>query len=270
MARCRRTETRSAVRAAAGIAAALILASVPGGLTGQDEEADPAPLVGDRPDFTESAVAVRPGRVQVEAGYTFSRSGGTRLHDLGEALMRVGLVPHAELRIGVNSFSVRDTDGAPSESGVRDVRLGTKLALPEPEAGAVPKAALLVGTTLPTGSDGFGARGVRPGAAVALDWDLGERAGFGANAGYAREKEGGDRLDEFSASGAVSLDLTSGTGVFAEYFGLYRDAAADENFLSGGLTHALGPDLQVDGRAGVRLEGPGPGYFVGAGVIVRR
>lgn len=254
---------------AARAAAALALAVVPAGASAQGAD-DPRPLVGDRPDFTESAVAVAPGRVQVEAGYTFTRSGGTRVHDVGEGLVRVGLVPGAELRMGVESFAVVDAPGPGSVSGVRDPSLGAKLALPEPSSPALPKAALLVGTTLPVGSDALGAEGLRPGATLALGWEPADRLGLGANAGYTREEDGGRRVDEVSASGAVSWQLTPAAGVFAEYFGLFRDVGRDENFLSGGATLALGPDLRLDARAGVGLDGPGPDYFVGAGVVVRR
>ena len=40
------------------------------------ESDDIGPLVTDRPDFTESAVGVPIGRVQIEAGYTWTRKGG--------------------------------------------------------------------------------------------------------------------------------------------------------------------------------------------------
>lgn len=258
--------------AAEGLAALLVVVALgPAGLTAQQAEDEPRPLVGDRPDFTESAVAVSPGRVQVEAGYTFTRAGEDRVHDLGEALVRVGVVPRAELRIGVNSFSVRDPVGAGTDSGMRDVSLGAKLALPEPSDRAVPKAALLVGTTLPTGSDRFGARDPRPGATVALGWDPADRIGLGVNGGYTHEQdEDGRRVDELSASGAVSWELSAAAGLFAEYFGLFRDVGEDENFLSGGATWLLGPDLQLDGRLGVGLDGPDPDYFAGVGIVVRR
>lgn len=257
----------TAVLAAA--AAALALAAAPASAPAQESD-EGRPLVGDRPDFTESAVAVAPGRVQVEAGYTYTRSGGTRVHDVGEGLVRVGLLPGTELRVGVESFAVVDPPGPGSVSGVRDPSLGAKLALPEPETPAVPKAALLVGTTLPVGSDGLGAEGLRPGATLALGWDPADRLGLGANAGYTREKDGGRRVHEVSASGAVSWQLTPSAGVFAEYFGLYRDVGRDENFLSGGATLALGADLQLDARAGMGLDGPDPDYFLGAGVVIRR
>jgi hypothetical protein len=137
-------------------------------------------------------------------------------------------------------------------------------------SGGVPEAAVGFGTTRPGGTEGLGAGGLRRGATLALGWDPADRLGLGANAGYTREKDGGRRVHEVSASGAVSWQLTPAAGLFAEYFGLYRDVGRDENFLSGGATLGLGPDLQLDARAGVGLDGPDPDYFVGAGVVIRR
>lgn len=251
-------------------AATLALAAAPAGAAAQEGDDEPRPLVGDRPDFTESAVTVAPARLQLEAGYTYTRSGGTRVHDVGEGLVRVGVAPGAELRVGVESFSVVDPSGSGSVSGLRDPSLGAKLALPEPPGGAVPKAALLVGTTLPVGSDGLGAEGLRPGATLAVGWDAAGGLGIGANAGYTWEKDGGRRVHEVSASGAVSWQLTPSAGLFAEYFGLYRDVREDENFLSGGATWGLGPDLQLDARVGLGLDGPEPDHFAGVGVVLRR
>lgn len=254
----------------AAAAAALALAAAPATTVAQEADDGARPLVGDRPDFTESAMTVAPGRVQVEAGYTFTRSGGTRAHDLGEALVRVGVASGAELRVGVGSLSSLDPPAGGTVSGVRDPSLGAKLALPEPSSRAVPRTAVLVGTTLPVGSDGLGAAGLRPGATLALGWDPTDRLGIGANAGYTREKDEGDRVHEVSASGAVSWRLTRAAGLFAEYFGLYRDVREDESFLSAGATYAVSADLQLDARAGFGLDGPDPDYFAGVGVVVRR
>ncbi len=41
------------------------------------------PLITDRPDFTESPVAVAPGLFQLEGGYTFSKDAGEDKHTLG-------------------------------------------------------------------------------------------------------------------------------------------------------------------------------------------
>lgn len=262
-------ERRAWCGAVAAAVGALALVVAPSG--GAAQEASSPPLVTDRPDFTESAVAVGPGRVQLEAGYSFSRDGEVRRHDVGEALVRIGVAPSLELRAGLGSFSVRDRDRSPAVSGFDDVSLGTKVVLTGASDGRGPRTALLVDATLPTGEDGFGADGVQPGATLALGWDLPGGVGLGANLGYTRGDGRGGRFDELSASGTLSLSLSGAAGAYVEYFGLYRDAGpADESFVDVGVTYLLGPDLQLDARLGLGLDGPDPDYFTGVGVSVRR
>lgn len=251
--------------------AAGMLAAAPTAAPAQEAA---APLVTDRPDFTESAVAVEPGRVQLEAGYTYSRDGPARIHDVGEALVRVGALPGAELRIAPGSLGVlRPAGDRDAEVGLRDAVLGAKIELPGlsgRRAGL--RAAVLASATLPTGTGPVAEEGVRPEARLALGWDPLPRVGVGANLGYAHASDGGRRFDELTASGALSYGVSDATGVYVEYFGLYRPAGGpgDENFLDGGVTRRLGPDLQLDARLGVGLDGPDPDYLVGVGVSVRR
>ena len=54
------------------------------------------PLISDRPDFTESAATITPGRVQMEAGYTFARLEEVEGHAIGEILARIGVLSGVE------------------------------------------------------------------------------------------------------------------------------------------------------------------------------
>src|SRR5687767_7085827 len=61
-------------------------------------------IVTDRPDFTESPVAVPRGAVQVEMGNTYERADDVRANTLGEMLVRVGVHRGLELRLGLPSY----------------------------------------------------------------------------------------------------------------------------------------------------------------------
>ncbi|HKY61551.1 MAG TPA: transporter, partial [Gemmatimonadota bacterium] len=91
----------------------------PGSLAGQEG----APLVTDRPDFTESAVTVPRGDVQLESGYTFTRSDEEDEHSLGEVLARIGLVERLEARIGFGSHAWITAAGN-DPSGFEDPSVG--------------------------------------------------------------------------------------------------------------------------------------------------
>lgn len=96
--------------------------------TGGAQEA----IVTDRPDFTESAEVVAVGRIQLETGASFEDAGEVELAEVGELLLRIGLVRDLELRLGVGSY-VDVADGGPS--GLGDGSVGLKLELNEGDAG---------------------------------------------------------------------------------------------------------------------------------------
>ncbi|MCL7971660.1 MAG: hypothetical protein M8866_06160, partial [marine benthic group bacterium] len=71
----------------AALAGAFLIASPVRGWAQEDD-----PMITDRPDFTESASTVAPGRFQFELGYTFTRSGSENRHNFGELLVRLGIL----------------------------------------------------------------------------------------------------------------------------------------------------------------------------------
>ncbi|MGL6094257.1 MAG: transporter, partial [Fimbriiglobus sp.] len=103
---------------------------------------EPDEIVTDRPDFTEASSTVGKGRVQLEAGYTFTRdrTNGERFssHSYPETLLRVGVFADwFEFRLGQN-FGTEGTtlpDGTRSRAGgADDLYLGVKLGLTEQKA----------------------------------------------------------------------------------------------------------------------------------------
>ena len=241
------------------------------------------PLITDRPDFTESPVAVAPGLFQLEGGYTFSKDAVEDAHTLGELLLRIGILQRLEARIGLNSFVVSTEAGEPagglstsrprSVRGLDDVTLAAKVELvrPPPSSPGVPRLAVIAGTSLPTGRSDIGADGLQPGVLLAAAWELTGRLGLGTNFGYAYLEDEAGRFDELSGSVAFGFSLTERLGAFAEYFGTFPVGSGREsdNFADTGLTYLLGPSLQLDMRVGLGLDGPRPSYFLGAGASWR-
>jgi hypothetical protein len=226
------------------------------------------PLVTDRPDFTESAATVE--RVQAEAGYTFTRTDDVREHALGELLVRVAVAPRAELRFGLNSFVVSSVAGD-RQSGFEDVSLGVKLALHDGENGFLPAVALILASSIPTGSSHFGTDALQPEAKLALARDITEMVGVSANLNYAYASDAAGRFHQAAASLSFGFALGGSTGAYAEYFGFYppeRDAGA-VHYINGGLTCQFSERLQVDARAGRRIDGSDGEYFVGVGIARR-
>jgi hypothetical protein len=232
-----------------------------------------AQIDADRPDFTEGTTTVPEGAIQLEAGYTYATARDLSGHQLGEALLRFGLIPGLELRAELPSFQSVSGDVGPlefEESGWSDAGVGMKLGLYEAGmAEGLPSLSLLLGTSLPTGDDDFGADGWEPEAILALGWAFAPRVELGANVGYAqRDPQLGDRYDEWVASVALELPVTSSVGAFVEYFGIRPDVGidADDDYVDGGLTFLLSPTFQLDGRIGFNLDGDKDEMFFGVGL----
>lgn len=273
------------------LSALAVVAFVPAGLAAQaappgpgastsSEAEDGAPLVGDRPDFTESASVV--GRLQLETGYTYEDAGPSDVHTVGELLVRVPAGRRLELRIGVPSWSWTDVGDPPDlgpgaelpgegPRGITDASMGLKLGLRDPGPdGAGPRVALLAGTTVPTGGD-LGSDGFHPGGRLAAGMDLSARLSLGANAGVASAEEGEIRYAEFAGSLALGVGLTEAVGAYLEAYGFVPtgDGPDASSVVDGGLTWLAGPDLQLDVRVGTGLSGPSPDLIFGTGVVWR-
>lgn len=230
-----------------------------------------SPLVTDRPDFTESAETVDRRRIQLEAGYTFTRSGEVHEHALGEVLVRIGILDRLELRVGLNSYAWLDGPDV-DDSGYEDPSVGAKIALAPPpdRPGWRPAAAILVGTTVPGVGD-LGEDAWQPEAKLAVGWDLSESASLGSNVGYTHASEEGSEFDQASASLALGFDIAGPASGYVEAFG-FAPAARDGDdaaIVNGGVTWLLHPDLQLDARLGAGLNREAPDFFVGVGVARR-
>jgi uncharacterized membrane protein len=230
-------------------------------------------IVTDRPDFTESTASVDPGRVQLETGVTLTEAGETDSTSFGEVLVRIGWTQALELRLGLNSWVNSDGPGG-SHSDLEDSWVGIKLELKQPAEGAakaVPQLALLLGTTLPTGTTESSPSGLQPGATLALAWTLSETLGLGVNFGAASAISDDERFLEGAASIALGIALGGDWGAFVEYYGFLPEGSAGDvsHFGNGGLTYLISDNFQLDLRAGTALSGDDTDFFAGFGLGYR-
>ncbi len=235
-----------------------------------------APLVTDRPDFTEAASTVGRGVRQFELGYTFAsdREGGLRTasHSYPEVLMRAGIVADwLELRLGQSFSDV--AEGSSRQRGAEDLYVGLKLGL-TPQAGRLPELALIPQATIPTGSGSFSRRRMLAGVNLIYAWEVGDRVSTAGSTQF------NSQIDEVTGSlfvlGAqswtVGYELTERLGAYAEWFALFphgADSASPEHYFNGGLTVQLSDNLQWDVRVGAGLNRASDDFFVGTGLSWR-
>jgi len=239
-----------------------------------------APLVTDRPDFTEAGSTVGLGVAQFEFGYTYTSNtdDGTsvRSQSLGEVLLRYGIVDDwLELRIGL--FPVEEETVAAGHSnttaGTEDLYLGLKIALTAQD-GWKPEMALIPQMTIPTGSRNFSNNETLLGANLIYAWEINDFISTGGSTQFNRALDGisGDSYYEWAQSWTIAYTLTEKLGAYTEWYGLFPNSAETErteHYANGGFTYLINNDVQFDIRAGYGLNHAADDYFVGTGLSVR-
>ncbi len=244
-----------------------LMATTPQGAIAEDEA-----LVGDRPDFTESAATIDMGHVQVEAGFTLSNAEGMSATELGEVLVRIGLASNTEIRMGLGSWVRFDTE--PDDiDGLTDFELGLKQRLIRGSDSA-PEVAVIAALSLPTGADGIGADEMQPTVLAAADWPISDSAGLGTNLGWshAYDVAAGERFANVWISAAFGVTWTDRLGMFIEGYGFNQEHHNGDTtgYADFGFTYAVNADLQFDARVGRGFNGLDEDWFAGFGVVLRK
>ncbi len=216
----------------------------------------------DRPDFVESSSTVGKGNVQIEGSVAFDETTtlGVEVENFTTPfLFRVGIADRWELRLESDWF-IRSTldDGAAPEvttQGISDFAVGVKWAFFAPETGSAPAMAALVHLDLPTGSDAFGGKGVRPSLRVVAEWALGDW-GIGVMPGILYDRDGDERFVSGIFGAVVGRGLTDSVRAFVEI--AFEQIASDQRggnvgFVDFGGTFLLNPRWQLDAAAVVGL-----------------
>ena len=238
---------RSVMRRGLGTALLLGLVSVPAAAQ------QPEPSVGyaaDQPGFADSPILLRPGQIQIEAGFTWERDDPgaalTQTSTWPQVELHGGIIPRVELSLawdGLVSVAAPDSTTNPGErsTGLADVRLGAKFSLVNrPNVGA----ALIAYGNLPVGSEAFSSHYADPRTrlawAIAVSNRVGRLSGT-LDLGAAREEDGRVRAKPAASMSLGSIVVRTLNG----FIGIVlRSAAAGSR-----------PDLLVDRgwrRAGTR------------------
>lgn len=240
-------------------------------------QGDPGAVAADRPGFGDGAAVVAPGRVQVEAGYSYTDLDRLTQHSLGQAVLRVGVVPGVELRALLNSFVILDGPGV-DVNGLEDLALGAKVNLLTGDGQPLGLIGLtaIVHVTIPTGSDAFSNDHLRPDAKLALDLALTETVGLSANAGYAFDLAGEpETLYTTYLSLGAAVPGVEGASAFVGLFQLtqsttlfFKEVQTDHG-LDGGFTYLPNAATQLDVSVTLGLSDGVPEVAVGAGIARR-
>lgn len=235
--------------------AAVLLLTAAGAAPG-----DEPPLVADRPGFGESANTVPKGRVQAEAGATWTRiDGETSTADLPALLVRVGLLGPLELRLLAPDY-LRTRSHGGTTTGWSDMAVGLKAHLASVSGSDF---SLRATADLPTGSSDLTAKLVDPEAALAWSLSVSERWSLGATMAARRSRS--DRRTLLSPSFSVGRTLGEHVATFLEYGATAGEGIHPLHRLDHGYTWLVNARTQLDASLGVALSAAAPDFFLGVG-----
>ncbi len=260
---------------------AVVLLGIVTLLVGLPSAATEPELITDRPDQTESSDTVARGYVQVELGYTHSEGdeagAEVQTDSVPETLVRIGLHDAVELRVGLGGYQDVKIGSGPSASsvdGLADSSLGVKVGLLEGD-GKAPKTALLATISLPTGDSDLTSDQVDPSFRLTFANDLTERLSLGYNVGaaWSTTNDGSGDEDTLSVAEwtvALGIGATDKLGFFVEAYGATGLSAGGgpDNWLDGGVTWLLRPNVQLDAAVGQSLTNSDD-WFAGLGISFR-
>jgi hypothetical protein len=252
----------------AGLIALALLGLVAGPVDG---EATPltqeAPeLLTDRPDFTETSVVVPRGSLQLETGFTATDGAdGGRILNAPELLLRYGLGPRTELRLGLPDYLLARGHERFGQFG--DTYLGVKQQLRP--SGARTALALIPAVVLPTGGKRVTSHRVDPEFVLAWSQELSAVWSVGGILGLAWPTEQSKRNRTFSPTISFGRTLSSRWETFFEWAAEFPDRGGNVHLFHHGYTYSVTRASQADLHFGFGLSRAAPNFFIGGGFAVR-
>ncbi len=226
-------------------------------------------LTTDRPGIGVGSGVVPRATLQLEGGFGYDRAPHFNGYSFGQLLVRYGLTPLVELRVGLPSYRIEHYRRNVEQTGFEDPLVGFKVALHGSTNPRDPSVAVLLELRLPVGNQDFQAPSIQPIATLALDWPLLPQLSFSSNGTVMSYWIAGRRTDEGLITATLSITLSEVLPSSA-YFGYAQRFIPGQNqhYLESGLTLLLTPDLQFDINGGVGLH-QREHYFIGAGLVRR-
>ena len=224
-------------------------------------------LATDRPDFTDTAIVVPRGSLQLESGFTAGDGDKeSRKLDAPEALLRWGIGRRTELRFGPPGF-FRIRGGGERAAGFGDTYLGFKQQL-GPVWGGL-DLSLIPGVSLPTGAGGVTSEGVDPEVKLTWSRELAPPWSVGGSFGFFWPTDAGRHNFTWVPAFEVGRSLGGRWKTFLEYAGGFPARGDSQHLLHHGYTYALTPVSQADLHVGFGLSSGAPGSFFAGGFSAR-
>lgn len=233
------------------------------------EDNDIPGMITDRPDQTESPIAVPKNLLQIESGSQYEDYDNAEVTTYNTTLLRYGLLQDLELRLGVNYLkeTFQTFEGEIGRTGFSPILIGGKYEIVE-EDGWIPAIGLLAHAYLPfsVSDQDFRPEKVDFDFRFSMAHTLSEKSSLAYNAGM---QWVGDHSNPFYIYTLVySYAFTEKFAGFAELYGDFTSVSSSVHNWDIGATYLLSDNLQLDAYGGKGF-GNGQNLYLGAGFSIR-
>lgn len=224
-------------------------------------------LITDRPDQSESAVAVSRGALQIETGFTFEKlvedNAEAKNYSIAGTLLRYGVIENIELRLG-SAYLITKTQN--SVSGLGDFLAGAKINFLKEDIQLF-NFGILAHALLPLGNSVFNPDKVEPEIIAAFSKSISDYFSASVNFGGSWNSI----IDEtfLIYSSAIGLAVNDDLSAFIEVYGNVFSSYKPIHNFDGGFTYLLSEDFQLDVSAGKGISGIDSFWFLAGGFSIR-
>ena len=224
-----------------------------------------AEFTADRPGASTGPAVVGHKVVQLEQGVQYDGDGGAGTFTFSNTLLRYGLFPNMELRLGGDGFLYQE-DGTASgfKPAFSGLSVGTKIKCFEGR-GAIPAVSVLADFAIPcTASQGFNVDHLAPSLYLLFENPVCEWLSLGYNVGA--EWDGTLPSPTTFAALCLGFSATESLGCFVESYN-YFNKLGNVYAMDFGFNWQVGGKVQLDIAADLDLANPAQCWAVSCGVV---
>ena len=215
----------------------------------------------DRPGASTGPSVVAHKVIQLEQGLQYDGDGGAGTFTFSSTLLRYGLFPNMELRLGGEGFMYQENNAF--KAAFSGLSVGTKIKCFEGR-GAIPAVSVLADFAIPyTASAGFNADHFAPSLYLLFENPVNDWFSIGYNVGA--EWDGTFPGPTTFAAVCFGFSATENLGCFVESYN-YFGSLGNQYAVDFGLNWMVGRKVQLDLAANLDLLNPAQCWSISCGV----
>jgi hypothetical protein len=224
-----------------------------------------AEIATDRPDVTNSSLAVPTGSLQSENGINLTARDGAKILDGTNSRLRLGIAPCLEVLVDLPTYFATVRGQASSDFSNLAPAIKWQIS---PVPGAF-DLSITAGVALPTGTSAIAGPGVQP--YLQFPWSRELSGGWGISGMLTSFFIPAGQTDKFSqqVTFAIEKKISDRADLFVEYVGNYPAYSGAMQMLNTGGAFHVTPTQQIDFHFALGLNHNTPAWIFGIGYSFR-